>query len=87
MPSFQFAGRLYRNSREMHAAIAAEWLSAGGANSRATMIEFLAEASDEQLAAEAEASWELADDENYDRGELAAAFARLRRDFDERFPE
>lgn len=58
MSSFEFGGMLYRNSAEMHHAIAEQWLSAHGLNSTAQMYESL-EQTDEALADECIDNWEL----------------------------
>jgi hypothetical protein len=92
MSNFEFAGGLYRNEREMCAAIAEMWLSADGANDRETMLGFLAEETDEQLADETIKQWfgEFSPDEetvpNFGRSELIAAFADIRSGFDAHFP-
>ena len=90
---YEFANGLYRNAREMCDAIAETWLCADGANSRETMLEILADEPDEHLTDECMAGWfsdtgdedgEIRDD--FDRDDLLAAFTRLRREFDARFP-
>jgi DNA-binding ferritin-like protein len=85
--SYEFASALYRNSREMHDAIAEDYMSAGGANDRETMREFFAKTTNEQLAGGAEEDWELLENDNYDRAQLVAALEDLRVNLDERFPE
>lgn len=96
--AYEFAGTLYRNSREYHQAIATTWLSANGANSRQTMLCALAELTDEAAALEAENGWELtnsaaaaqwADEEintDYSREALIEAIGEVRRRFDDFFP-
>jgi hypothetical protein len=77
--SFQFMGRLYRNSAEMHAAIAEEWMSAGGSNSRADVREAFDRWSDEELADEVDEAWKLSYAPEFDRRALIAAFGDVRR--------
>jgi hypothetical protein len=84
----QFAGILYRTHADMISAIAHEWASAGG--NKAHLAESLQTQSDEALAADCIASWELdqGDDfdetpshmaaEGYTATDLAAAFRELR---------
>jgi len=87
----EFGSFLYRTTTDMLDAIAEEWLSAGGANSKEMQREFLAEASDAELAIEAIDGWGLNlrgdfyfDDPShmefneYTADDLAAAFARIR---------
>lgn len=85
MTQHQFAGMLYRNTREMHVAIAEEWLSAGGRNTREDILHDLAVMSDADLADEAVANWDKPD-EHFDRDELIAAFCSIRANFDTHFP-
>jgi hypothetical protein len=96
--TFEFQNTLHRTADEMCDAIAGEWLSAGGMNSRETMLGFLAEMTDEQLAAECILGWGFDQPESEDAEEtwmdargadaadIESAFANLRRDFDKRFP-
>jgi hypothetical protein len=84
--SFEFQSCAYRTSGAMHLAVAGAWLSANGANNRETMAEFLRDMTDEELALEAELGWELADNPNYDRKELAKAFSDLREYLSGQFP-
>lgn len=64
--------------------IAATWLTGGGLNSDETITEFLAQASDEEFAAECIAAWGLMDENSaaynpdFDEAELIAAFADFR---------
>lgn len=85
---YEFGSIAYRNESDMLAAIAGEWLSAGGMNNEATQAQFLAEYSDADLAAECISEWGLdrGDDEieshmefnSYTAADLAAAFGDLR---------
>jgi ribonuclease HI len=96
--TLEFQNTLHRTRREMLAAVASEWLSAGGSNSRDTMIDELQIRSDASLAAEAIELLGLDQPENEDstetwmekrgveRADLVEAFHDLRRDFDKRFP-
>ncbi len=85
MTDFEFQGTLHRCLRQMHDAIAEEWLSAGGLNSHEEMQE-LFKLTDEQLTCRVVEGFGLHLDGHVDRGELAAAFRRLREQLDERFP-
>jgi hypothetical protein len=76
--SFQFMGRLYRNSSEMHSAIAAEWMTAGGSNSQADIREEFDRWSDAELADEVDDAWKLRYDSEFDRRALIAAFKDIR---------
>lgn len=91
MPRYEFQSMLFRNSASMLNSVASEWLTAGGANGSDVVAEFLAECSDEQLAAECIKGWGLdqGDDldpevpshmqrDEYTAEDLAAAFARFR---------
>jgi hypothetical protein len=92
--SYKFGGMLYRNSREMHVAIAEEWLSAGGRNHRDDMFADLGRVTDGDLADDAIANWDANDQggedaepsEHFDREELVAAFRSIRANFDAHFP-
>ena len=55
----EFQSILYRTSREMCDAIAKEWLSGGGANSRDDMVDALEKMTDEELADECIEGWGL----------------------------
>jgi hypothetical protein len=92
--SYEFGGMLYRNSREMHIAIAKTWLSANGRSTRADMSEALATLTDDELADEAIDGWSLGEEDDdgiarptgFARADLIAAFADLRTDFETHFP-
>jgi hypothetical protein len=93
--NYEFGGMLYRNSRDMHIAIAEEWLSAGGRNTRDEMLADLPGISDSDLADEAIANWDANDmhrpdgepPQRFDRDELIAAFVDIRANFDHHFPQ
>lgn len=83
----EFASSLYRTTTEMLDAIAEDWLSAGGANNEEAQRDFLAVASDAELASDAIDGWGLDRSEDgpthmefneYTASDLAAAFGRLR---------
>lgn len=88
--SYEFQSTLHRTAAEMCAAIAREWLSAGGNNDNETMREFLAVMTDEQLTAECVEGWGLDQPEGdetswfenrgIDASDLELAFADLRRE-------
>jgi hypothetical protein len=84
MATYEFQSTLFRNAREMHAAIAGEWLSAGGLNSEAVQRQFLADVTDEQMADEANEGWALsgewAEKREFSRDALIEAFADLRKE-------
>jgi hypothetical protein len=87
--SYTFAGCGYGNSRSYHDAIAAEWLCAGGLNTRETMLEVLSDNTDEDLAKSVVAydGWNSLNDESgFSVEELAEATGRLRQNFDSVFP-
>jgi hypothetical protein len=85
--SYEFQSMLYRTEREMHIAIAESYLSAGGNNDNETMLKFLAEMSDTDLANDAIENWELKDNPDFNTDELVAAMADIRNNFAEHFPE
>ena len=79
--SYKFGGRLFRNSAEMHHAIAEQWLSAGGANTTDDMYEAL-DRRDSELADEAISAWDLseyADDDPGPRGDLPRRYSEFSR--------
>ena len=84
--SYEFRSVLHRSSGEMHNAIASEYLSAGGLNGRETMLGFLAEATDAELAADATKEWDLTEHGEFEVDALVRAFTRLRENFDAVFP-
>lgn len=57
----EFAGTLFDTEKEMVIAMVAEWVSAGGSNSRAEVIEYLGDWSG--LLAELRKAWELSEDQ------------------------
>jgi hypothetical protein len=57
--SWTFQGIAYQTKRDYYAAIAQEWLSAGGANSRRYIRETFFHATDEELADEVIEGWSL----------------------------
>ena len=83
---YEFQATLHRNSREMHDAIAEEWLSAGGSNSKEEILRLLTE-SDESLAAEAAMVFGLDAHPAFSRVSLREAFGRIRDDVETRFPK
>ena len=60
-PKYEFQSSLYRDAREVADAIAGEWITAGGINSREDQARFLADMTDAELAAEAIEGWGLAE--------------------------
>lgn len=96
--TYEFGSSLYRNPREMCDAVAEQWLSAGGANDLADMLQFLNQMTDAQLADECIEGWGLnqpvdSDDpesptwlaaRDTDRDDLITAFQVLRDNLDER---
>jgi hypothetical protein len=81
----EFQGTIYRNLLELHDAIAEQWVSAFGTNTKAFIIEILEDLTAEQLCNDAIQSWSLEDNENVNRQMLAEAFDRLRAEIDVRF--
>ena len=81
--TYEFQSTLFRNANEMHAAIAGEWLSAGGANNDAFQREYLADYSDADMADEAIEGWDLrgewAEKRDFTRDALIEAFVDLRK--------
>jgi hypothetical protein len=57
--SWTFQGTAYQTKRDYCAAIARDWLSAGGLNSRQFVRETFAETSDDELADEVIEGWSL----------------------------
>jgi hypothetical protein len=90
----KFNSMLCRYPREMYDAIAEAWLSEDGSRSNQDMLCFFAKATNEQLADEAIAAWDLegvGDDfeprnHDFDRQALIRSFASIRENFDEHFP-
>ena len=83
--TYKFQGSLYRTAREMHDAIASEWLSAGGLNSAEDQSAILADETAEAMADEATRWWNLLGVDcggnrvmpEFDRSALIAAFRRM----------
>jgi hypothetical protein len=82
----EFQGTIYRNLLELHDAIAEQWVSASGTNTKASIITILEALTDEQLCNDAIEYWSLEDNENVSRQMLVEAFARLRAEICIRFP-
>lgn len=88
MTRYEFQSTLFRNEADMLAAIADEFLSAGGMNSETAQSQILSDNTDEQLAAECISGWglDIAGDEtpshmasnDYTAADLARAFRDLR---------
>jgi hypothetical protein len=86
MSQFKFQSTLFRTSAEMHRAIADSYMDAGGANDNETILTFLDESSDAELAFECEQEWQLAECNDdgertmpaYERAELLKAFEAFR---------
>jgi hypothetical protein len=77
--SYEFGGVSYDTAREYYAAIAREWLSGDGQNSRQFVRETFAEETDEDLADEVLDARECFDDEpEFDSASLVEAFAAYR---------
>ncbi len=89
MATYKFGGSLFRNSGEMHTAIAEAWLSQDGYNTNTCdcMQEVLGYMSDEALAEECCDAWfRVGPIDTVDTTELVAAFADIRDNFDKHFP-
>lgn len=88
MIRYEFQSVLYRTETEMLAAIAGEWISAGGQNTISDQHRFFIENTDEELAAECIDGWglDVAGDgspshmefNGYSLSDLARAFGGLR---------
>jgi len=92
MSNYEFQTGLYNSPSQMCAAIAMEWLSAGGLNSQSDIENFLSEMTDEQLSDECIAAWGLDQPETIlgiedgswmsardtERSDLVRAFADVR---------
>lgn len=80
--TYEFQSTLFKNIRAMADAIAAEWLSGGGANNLEAQQDFLDTQADADMADEAIEGWNLmgewAEKRDFTRGDLIAAFSRLR---------
>jgi hypothetical protein len=81
--TYEFQSTLFGNASEMHAAIAGEFLSAGGMNSEDFQREYLADHTNEEMADEAIEGWDLsgewAEKRDFTRDDLIEAFADLRK--------
>jgi hypothetical protein len=78
--SWTFQGTAYQTKRDYYAAIARDWLSAGGLNSRQFVRETFAETSDDELADEVTEGWSLDGQQPpFDRDDIAQAFADYRK--------
>jgi len=77
--SWTFQGVAYRTGRDYYAAIAHDWLSAGGLNSRQFVRETFAETSDDEFADEVIEGWSLDGQQPpFERDGLTRAFADYR---------
>jgi hypothetical protein len=77
--SWTFQGIAYQTKRDYCAAIALEWLSAGGLNDRRFVRETFARMSDDELADEAIEGWSFAAEKApFERDGLTQAFAEYR---------
>ena len=74
MTQYVFGSVLYDTSRKYHAAIAQEWLSANGLNSRKFVRESFNSCTDAELADEAVEAWDLLapkdEERDWETGEL-----------------
>ncbi|MEK4031626.1 hypothetical protein WOC76_21370 [Methylocystis sp. IM3] len=95
--AYEFQSKLYQTAEGMCRAIASTWLSPVGLNNRERMLEFLADSTDEELADDAIKGFGLdrpegdnaelstwMEDRGIIRNDIASAFARIRKDLDER---
>jgi hypothetical protein len=80
MAGCNFGGGLYRYGREFHRAIAEQWLTARGANSREDIEKTLATTSSTTLAAEVLEASHFGDCDDFREAELTAAFDAIKRD-------
>lgn len=82
MTSFEFQGALYRNKREVAAAIATAWIEAGGLNTSEDVRQILASTTDENLADECIFGWDLhdewLDERELTRNDIIKAFTEYR---------
>lgn len=77
--SWTFQGTAYQTKHDYYAAIAHEWLRAGGLHDRQSVRKTLAEASDDELADEAIEGWKFhGENPPFERDGLAQAFAEYR---------
>jgi len=78
--SWTFQGIAYQTKRDYYAAIAHEWLSAGGLNDRRSVRVTFAETSDDELADEVIEGWNFAGEKPpFERDGLTQAFADHRK--------
>ena len=78
--SWTFQGTAYQTKRDYYAAIARDWLSAGGLNSRQFVRETFAETTDDELADEVIEGWSLDGQQPpFERDGLTHAFADYRK--------
>jgi hypothetical protein len=77
--SWTFQGIAYQTKRDYYAAIAREWLSAGGLNDRRFVRMTFAETSDDELADEVIEGWSLDGQQPpFERDGLTQAFGEYR---------
>ena len=77
--SWTFQGTAYQTKRDYYAAIALEWLSAGGLHDRQSVRKTLAATSDDELADEAIEGWTFhGEGPPFERDLLTQAFAEYR---------
>ena len=74
-----FQGTAYQTKRDYYAAIAQDWLSSGGANSRRYIRETFFDATDEELADEVIEGSSLDGQQPFERDGLTQAFADYRK--------
>lgn len=79
--AYEFQSRLFNTAREMHDAIAHEWMTGGGANDNRTIAGLFAENSDGLLAIECRAHWNLDDNADFQPELLVDGVAKVRRAF------
>ena len=78
--NWTFQRTAYQTKRDYYAAIARDWLSAGGLNSRQFVRETSAETSDDELADEVIEGWSLDGQQPpFERDGLTQAFADYRK--------
>src|SRR5262249_40800281 len=86
MPDFEFQGTLYPNARQMHDAMAEQWLGAQGANSEEDIRSMFLQPAG-KLAEEAAEAFGLYENPAFSLEALCNAFNRLRDEFHERFQD
>ena len=78
--SWTVQGTAYQTKRDYYAAIARDWLSAGGLNSRQFVRETFADTSDDELADEVIEGWSLDGEQPpFEHDGLTQAFADYRK--------